>query len=204
MHVHVDASCVKYKSLESDRSNRGPLPVTRAKEPITMTPADHALPVPATAIGARSWVLLLVLSGVDLPRGRRHLDDGRRAAVDPRRARDVDDLAAVGRERLRPRLRRLRAARRAGRRPRRPPAVFLSALAVFVAFSGVGGLAQEGWVLVLARFVTGLGAGVHDPGRAVDHHDDASPRAGSATARCSSTPASRRAASRSGSCSAGC
>ena len=40
---------------------------------------------------------------------------------------------------------------------------FLTALAVFVAFSGIGGLAQEGWMLVLARFVTGLAAAFMTP-----------------------------------------
>jgi MFS family permease len=41
--------------------------------------------------------------------------------------------------------------------------VFLVALAVFVAFSGVGGVAQEGWLLVVARFVTGVAAGFMTP-----------------------------------------
>ena len=36
--------------------------------------------------------------------------------------------------------------------------MFLLWLVVFVAFSGLGGLATEGWVLVLARFVTGVAA----------------------------------------------
>src|ERR687893_2106363 len=36
--------------------------------------------------------------------------------------------------------------------------MFLGWLVVFVAFSGLGGLAGEGWVLVLARFVTGVAA----------------------------------------------
>jgi MFS family permease len=36
--------------------------------------------------------------------------------------------------------------------------MFLGWLAVFVAFSGLGGLAEDGWVLVLARFVTGVAA----------------------------------------------
>ena len=40
---------------------------------------------------------------------------------------------------------------------------FLTALAVFVAFSGIGGLAEEGWMLVLARFVTGLAAAFMTP-----------------------------------------
>jgi MFS family permease len=41
--------------------------------------------------------------------------------------------------------------------------LFLAALTVFVAFSGLGGLAQEGWVLVVARFVTGLSAAFMTP-----------------------------------------
>ncbi len=41
--------------------------------------------------------------------------------------------------------------------------VFLVALGVFVAFSGIGGLAHEGWLLVLARFVTGVAAGFMTP-----------------------------------------
>jgi MFS family permease len=41
--------------------------------------------------------------------------------------------------------------------------LFLAALTVFLAFSGLGGLAQEGWVLVLARFVTGLSAAFMTP-----------------------------------------
>jgi MFS family permease len=41
--------------------------------------------------------------------------------------------------------------------------VFLVALTVFVVFSGIGGLAQDAWVLVLARFVTGATAGFMTP-----------------------------------------
>ncbi len=41
--------------------------------------------------------------------------------------------------------------------------VFLVALAVFVAFSGLGGLADNGSLLVLARFVTGIAAGFMAP-----------------------------------------
>ncbi|RPF20938.1 MFS transporter [Myceligenerans xiligouense] len=40
---------------------------------------------------------------------------------------------------------------------------FLVALAVFVAFSGVGGLADDAWVLLVARFVTGATAGFMTP-----------------------------------------
>ncbi|MGH3899204.1 MAG: hypothetical protein ACRDTA_13380 [Pseudonocardiaceae bacterium] len=49
--------------------------------------------------------------------------------------------------------------------------MFVLWLVVFVAFSGLGGLATQGWVLILARFATG-GRGVHDPRRPVHHHDD--------------------------------
>ncbi|MFA1621722.1 MFS transporter [Rhizobium mongolense] len=41
--------------------------------------------------------------------------------------------------------------------------VFLSALAVFIAFSGLGGLATEGWMLLLARFVTGAASAFMTP-----------------------------------------
>lgn len=41
--------------------------------------------------------------------------------------------------------------------------VFLAALAVFIVFSGLGGFAQDAWVLVLARFVTGATAGFMTP-----------------------------------------
>ncbi len=40
---------------------------------------------------------------------------------------------------------------------------FLVALAVFVAFSGLGGIADDAWVLVVARFVTGATAGFMTP-----------------------------------------
>jgi len=36
--------------------------------------------------------------------------------------------------------------------------MFIGWLVVFVAFSGLGGFAEEGWVLILARFVTGVAA----------------------------------------------
>lgn len=51
-----------------------------------------------------------------------------------------------------------RAADLLGRRQ-----VFLVALTVFVAFSALGGLAQEAWVLVLVRFITGATAGFMTP-----------------------------------------
>lgn len=41
--------------------------------------------------------------------------------------------------------------------------VFLTALAVFVAFSGLGGFATESWMVVVARFVTGVAAGFMTP-----------------------------------------
>jgi MFS family permease len=41
--------------------------------------------------------------------------------------------------------------------------MFLLWLGVFIAFSGLGGLATEGWMVVLARFVTGVSAGFLAP-----------------------------------------
>ncbi|KDN88149.1 hypothetical protein KCH_00810 [Kitasatospora cheerisanensis KCTC 2395] len=41
--------------------------------------------------------------------------------------------------------------------------MFLLWLGVFVLFSGLGGLATEGWMLILARFVTGLSAAFMTP-----------------------------------------
>jgi len=41
--------------------------------------------------------------------------------------------------------------------------MFLLWLTVFIAFSGLGGIASEGWMLILARFVTGVSAGFMAP-----------------------------------------
>jgi MFS family permease len=41
--------------------------------------------------------------------------------------------------------------------------VFLTALGVFVAFSGIGGLADAGWLVIVARFATGVAAGFMTP-----------------------------------------
>ncbi|MFD5627704.1 MFS transporter [Streptomyces sp. NPDC127072] len=41
--------------------------------------------------------------------------------------------------------------------------MFLASLTVFVAFSGLGGFATEGWMLIVARFVTGVSAAFMTP-----------------------------------------
>lgn len=41
--------------------------------------------------------------------------------------------------------------------------VFLGSIVVFVAFSAIGGIANEAWMLVMARFVTGVAAGFMTP-----------------------------------------
>ncbi|MEJ7634855.1 MFS transporter [Aeromicrobium sp.] len=41
--------------------------------------------------------------------------------------------------------------------------MFLISLAVFVVFSGIGGLATESWMLIVARFVTGIAAAFMTP-----------------------------------------
>ena len=41
--------------------------------------------------------------------------------------------------------------------------MFLLWLAIFIGFSGLGGLATDGWTLIVARFVTGVSAGFLTP-----------------------------------------
>lgn len=41
--------------------------------------------------------------------------------------------------------------------------MFIGWLVVFLAFSGLGGFATEGWVLIVARFVTGIAAAFMTP-----------------------------------------
>src|SRR5690242_13571694 len=41
--------------------------------------------------------------------------------------------------------------------------MFLGWMAVFIVFSGLGGLAEDGWLLIVARFVTGVAAGFMAP-----------------------------------------
>ena len=134
-----------------------------------------------------------------LPRRARRLDGRRRAAVDPHRPRPLDQLAAVGRERVRARLRRLPAARRPRGRPPRSPQ----------------GLPDLAWRLrrcIAARRLRarrepahrhalhqGHERSLHGARRALDHHDVASPRARRATRRSPSTRPRARRASRSGS-----
>ena len=68
--------------------------------------------------------------------------------------------------------------------------MFLVWLVVFVVFSGLGGIADsEGWVLIVARFVTGVAAGFMAPaGLSIITTSFA--EGPSATGRCSSTRAS--------------
>ena len=75
--------------------------------------------------------------------------------------------------------------------------MFLAALTVFIAFSGLGGLAPTGWVLILARFATGRQRRLPHPGEPVDHHHHLRRGRRAATGPCSSTAARRPAASRS-------
>ena len=128
-----------------------------------MTTAHHALPGARDRLGARAWVLLSVLSGsiflegvdvsmmgVALPSIRAELGMSTSSLqwVVSAYVLGYGGFVLLGG----------RAADLVGRRR-----LFLSALAVFVVFSGVGGLAQDGWVLVLARFVTGVSAGFMTP-----------------------------------------
>ena len=128
-----------------------------------MTTADHALPSARDRLGARAWALLLVLSGaiflegadvsmmgVALPSIRAELgmSTGSLQWVVSAYVLGYGGFVLLGG----------RAGDLLGRRR-----LFLAALSAFVVFSGVGGLAQEGWVLVLARFVTGVSAAFMTP-----------------------------------------
>jgi MFS family permease len=128
-----------------------------------MTTADHALTGARDRLGARAWALLLVLSGaiflegadvsmmgVALPSIRADLgmSTGSLQWVVSAYVLGYGGFVLLGG----------RAGDLLGRRR-----LFLIALAAFVVFSGVGGLAQDGWVLVAARFVTGVSAAFMTP-----------------------------------------
>ena len=128
-----------------------------------MSTAEHALPGARDRLGARAWVLLAVLSGaiflegadvsmmgVALPSIRADLgmSTGSLQWVVSAYVLGYGGFVLLGG----------RVGDLVGRRR-----LFLSALAAFVVLSGVGGLAQDGWVLVLARFLTGVSAGFMTP-----------------------------------------
>jgi MFS family permease len=122
---------------------------------VTTTPEDR--------IGRRAWAMLLVLSGAIFIEG---LDVGMVGVAVPAIRADLDmstgalqwvvsaymlgygGFVLLGG----------RAADLLGRRR-----MFLTWLVVFIAFSGLGGLASEGWMLIVARFVTGVSAGFMAP-----------------------------------------
>ena len=56
--------------------------------------------------------------------------------------------------------------------------VFLIALGVFVVASMLGGLANDGTLLIATRFIKGVSAAFTAPAGAVDHHDDVRGRPG--------------------------
>jgi MFS family permease len=128
-----------------------------------MTTADHASPGAQDRLGARAWALLTVLSGsiflegadvsmmgVALPSIRAELgmSTGSLQWVVSAYVLGYGGFVLLGG----------RAGDLIGRRR-----LFLSALAAFVVLSGVGGFAQDGWLLILARFLTGVSAGFMTP-----------------------------------------
>jgi MFS family permease len=114
-------------------------------------------------MGARAWALLLVLCGTIFLEGA---DIAMMAVAIPSIRSDLGlatDTAAwvmsayvLGYAGFT--LLGGRAADLLGRRR-----MFLLSLTVFLAFSGLGGLATEGWMLVVARFVTGVSAAFMTP-----------------------------------------
>ncbi|MBO0513082.1 MFS transporter [Streptomyces beijiangensis] len=114
-------------------------------------------------MSARAWALLLVLSGtiflegidvamlsVAIPSIRSDLElpTGTAAWVMSAYVLGYAGFTLLGG----------RAADLLGRRR-----MFLTWLAVFVGFSGLGGFATEGWMLIVARFVTGVAAAFMTP-----------------------------------------
>lgn len=114
-------------------------------------------------MGKRAWALLLVLCGtiflegadvamlaVAIPSIRSDLDltTGSAAWVMSAYVLGYAGFTLLGG----------RAADLLGRRR-----MFLLWLTVFIAFSGLGGFATEGWMLIVARFVTGVSAAFMTP-----------------------------------------
>lgn len=114
-------------------------------------------------MGTRAWALLLVLCGTIFLEG---IDVAMLAVAIPSIRSDLDlptDTAAwvmsayvLGYAGFT--LLGGRAADLLGRRR-----MFLTWLTVFLAFSGLGGFATEGWTLIVARFVTGVSAAFMTP-----------------------------------------
>ncbi|WP_406392913.1 MFS transporter [Streptomyces sp. NBC_00887] len=126
------------------------------------TPVSVAAPI-APALSARAWALLLVLCGTIFLEG---IDVAMLAVAVPSIRADLDlstgtaawvmsayVLGYAGFTLLGG-----RAADLLGRRR-----MFLVWLTVFLLFSGLGGLATEGWMLIVARFVTGVAAAFMTP-----------------------------------------
>ena len=128
-----------------------------------MVPDTASSPPPVRRLDRRGWAVLLVLCGamflegidvsmmgVALPSIREEFDLSTSAVQWVVSAYVVGYGGFV--------LLGGRAADLLGRRR-----MFLLWLGVFVAFSGLGGLATEGWMVILARFVTGVAAGFMTP-----------------------------------------
>ncbi|MET9553155.1 MFS transporter [Streptomyces sp. NPDC006645] len=127
-------------------------------------PSETSVPRPAVpALSARAWALLLVLSGtiflegidiamlaVAIPsiRADLGLSTGTAAWVISAYILGYAGFTLLGG----------RAADLLGRRR-----MFLVWLTVFLLFSGLGGFATEGWMLLVARFVTGVSAAFMTP-----------------------------------------
>lgn len=126
-------------------------------------PSATAVPGSVPAMSARAWALLLVLCGTIFLEG---IDVAMLAVAIPAIRADLDlstgaaawvmsayILGYAGFTLLGG-----RAADLLGRRR-----MFLIWLTVFLLFSGLGGFATEGWMMIVARFVTGVSAAFMTP-----------------------------------------
>ncbi|KKZ72517.1 MFS transporter [Streptomyces showdoensis] len=128
-----------------------------------VTERTPTLPDLETVVSVRAWSLLLVLCGtiflegidvamlavaVPAVRADLGLSTGTTAWVMSAYVLGYAGFTLLGG----------RAADLLGRRR-----MFLGWLAVFLVFSGLGGFAEEGWTLILARFVTGVAAAFMTP-----------------------------------------
>lgn len=126
-------------------------------------PSATAVPEPVPALSPRAWALLLVLCGTIFLEG---IDIAMLAVAIPSIRADLDMSTGTASWVMSAYILGYagftllggRAADLLGRRR-----MFLIWLTVFLLFSGLGGFATESWMMIVARFVTGVSAAFMTP-----------------------------------------